>query len=324
VATIACFLFFFSQDQSRLWTSFYLQSLLILVNATAIAAGGRLSAANTLLTIRVIVAAVYFWAGVNKLNVHFFQKEFPWFFEPITSHLPFRLPFQTPIALGAALFEIAVGLGLLSRRYRKFALAGALLIHAMIFFCIGPLRDQWNNSSWIWGQTTAVQLLLLFWGAPPAPLRELAYLRSYRYAPIALATVLVVVAPLLNGFNRWDSALSFNVYSGNVDYAEIHMWPGGAEYLPDEIAEFVVEQDDRDVLNLQQWSLWEFNANPYPETRIFKALMKEICSYLPRGSACLLVREKASWFAPKSMAAYDFHGEKAPDLVDCFLGAAGR
>ena len=123
--------------------------------------------------------------------------------------------------------------------------------------------------------------------------------------PQLLAVVFIGAMPALNNLNRWDSALSFNVYTGNVDYAEIHLTPEVVEELPDEIAEFVAVENDRAVLSLIQWAQNEFQANPYPETRIFKAIYRKVRSYVPPDSAYLLVREKAGWHAPKRIVRYE-------------------
>lgn len=46
------------------------------------------------------------------------------------------------------------------------------------------------------------------------------------------------------------------------------------------------------------WARAEFQANQYPENRIFQAVFHRICELVPPGSAILFVREKAGWFTP--------------------------
>jgi hypothetical protein len=104
--------------------------------------------------------------------------------------------------------------------------------------------------------------------------------------------------------NRWDSALSFNVYTGNVSHGQIRMHPDVAPRLPAELSPFVTERDGWAVLDLNAWTLREFNANPYPEKRIFKAVLDTICSHVPDRSVRLFLTEKSGWFFPKSTHQY--------------------
>ena len=178
-------------------------------------------------------------------------------------------------------------------------------MHSLIFVCIGPLRDGWNNSAWIWNLTVAIQTVIVFYRAPAFCWSTMFDAPRAHCVPQALAVVFLGLLPVLNNLNCWDSALSFNVYTGNVDYAEIHIAPEAVGSLPDEIARFAELEEGRAALKLNSWALSEFQANPYPETRIFKAIYAKVCSYLPPGSAELLVREKSGWHGPKRIDRYN-------------------
>ena len=307
-AVVICLAVLFLQDQNRLWPSFYQFFLLFLLLLGHRRAPGATDSAGTLAGMRFVLAAIYFWGGVHKLNTHFFHEEFPWFIEPLTGAPAGQISWLPAVGVAAAIMEMLMGVGLLTRRFRLAALGAATMMHVLIFFCIGPLRDNWNNSSWIWGQTMALQLWTLFWAAPPFQFKAMLQgsLRC-RLAP-TIVLLLVGICPVLNGFNLWDSALSFNVYSGNVNYAEVHLKHSSASRLPPELLEFVSVPADYAVLNIQEWTLSEFNANPYPETRIFLAVLAKVCSYLPNDSAQLVLREKSSWLRPASIRRYDCSG----------------
>ncbi|MEX2168172.1 MAG: hypothetical protein WD851_02590 [Pirellulales bacterium] len=301
---LAIFVILFLQDQSRQWPSFYQFFFLFLILVTYRSRAGASDAHRVLAGMRFILAAIYFWSGVQKLNPHFFNEEFPWLLEPLTGLLPFNLPFLPALGILAAVVEVLIGIGLLTNRFRNVALYDAMLMHLLIFFCIGPFRGNWNNSSWMWSLTTAVQVWVLFYKAPAFDFKTMFGAPSFYNIPQALAVVFIGILPVLNNVNRWDSALSFNVYTGNVSYAEIHMRPEVVSQLPSELLPFVRVQPDRAVLNLNAWTLDEFNANPYPETRIFKAVLRKVCSYLPADAAVLYVEEKAGWFFAKTTRRY--------------------
>jgi hypothetical protein len=303
-STLAAFLFLFLQDQSRIWPSFYEFFFLFLLLLTYRGDAGEDEANRILTGMRFILAAVYFWGGFQKLNIYFFNEEFPWFLRPLTNLLPFEIPYLPALGVLAAVFEVLFGIGLLTRRFRTFALCDAMLMHLLIFFCIGPLRNDWNNSAWIWSAATAVLAWVLFYKAPPFEFKKMFGVSRFYNIPQLLTLIFIGILPILNNVNRWDSALSFNIYTGNVNYAQIGMNPNVASRLPKELSAFVTERDGWAVLDINAWTIHEFNANPYPEKRIFKAVLNTICFHLPDRSVHLFLDEKSGWFIPRSTHFY--------------------
>ena len=213
---VAGFAVLFLQDQNRIWPSFYEFFFLFLLLAGRRPGAGAEEAQRVLMGARFVMAAVYFWSGVQKLNTYFYHDTFPWFLQPLTERLPFDVAFMPQLAVVGAVMEALFGIGLLTKRFRTLALYEAMLMHALIFVLSGPLRDGWNDSAWIWSNCTAVLVWVLFHKAPAFEARKmlnapvLGAQRLYGL-PQALAVVFIGVLPLLNNFNLWDSALSFNI-----------------------------------------------------------------------------------------------------------------
>ena len=300
VGLVALLAALFAQDQSRLWPSFYEFSILLVLVLSWRPQAGEEEARRLLAGMRFVVAAVYFWGGVQKLTPHFFREEFPWFIRPLADLLPGTVPAIPSIAVVAAVGEAMLGLGLLTRRFRRLALGEALAMHAIIFVCIGPLRGDWNDAAWMWSLASAALAWLLFNDAPPFSFRTMFGGPWPARVPPALAVALVGVAPLFNNVNRWDSALSFNVYTGNVTAAAVVMPAGLAGRLPPEIAAHVGIQGAAAVLDVNAWALAEFNGGAYPEARIFRAVFRTICGLVRDPSLRLVIVEKATWFTPKT------------------------
>jgi len=290
----------FAQDQSRLWPSFYSCFLLFLLLLGHDRAGGDAAAGRTLTRMRFVVAAIYFWGGVQKLTPHFFREEFPWFIQPLTSLLRIPEAWIPGLGVGAATFEMAFAIGLMTRRFRGVALCEALLMHAVILVCIGPLRGHWNDSAWIWSLTMAAQVWLLFFAAPSSEPSKMVPGPLARSLPAATAVVLAGVMPAFHTLGLWDAALSFNVYTGNVNAASIVMLPEAADRLPTELQPHVVREERWAVLSLDGWSQSLFNAGVYPEIRIFRRLFEVVCRDLEPESARLVVVERATWLSPKA------------------------
>jgi hypothetical protein len=298
----------FAQDQSRLWPSFFTFFLLFVLAAGHDRHGGPTAAERTLTGMRFAVAAIYFWGGVHKLTPHFFTEEFPWFIEPLTGMLPIPAGWLPGLGVAAAIFEVTFAIGLFTRRFRRFALWEALAMHAVVFVCIGPIRGHWNDSAWAWSLSMAAVVWVLFHAAAPFDAALMLAGPIKRLAPQAAVAVLVGIMPLLNGVNRWDSALSFNVYTGNQSSAVVVLRPDAVDSLPPEVAAHVTRGDVSAVLDLNAWSMGEFNAGVYPEGRVFRRLFAQICNWVGPNAAQMVVVEKATWFTPKATTIQECGG----------------
>lgn len=287
--------FFFLQDQNRMWPSFYEYFFLLLLLLAPTLKNESMeseesAATRVLNACRFVLAAVYFWSGFQKLNVHFFHEQFPWFIKPLVSS--FHLDQNTLALLGilAALAQILFAIGLLTRRFRNFALAEAMAMHVLIFFLIGPFRGNWNDSAWIWGLATGVLVFILFY---KAPVFDPKTMRGIAYAPVF---IFIGIMPFFNNINLWDSALSFNVYTGNVTRGTLYVGDELVRTLPDDLIPFLTPAPGGQYFDIAAWTASEFNANPYPEKRTYATVLKKICSYTKSTSTVLVLREKSSWF----------------------------
>jgi hypothetical protein len=296
---VGLLLILFAQDQSRLWPSFYTSFLMFLL-LLGHDRGGQRAAGHTLAGMRFAFAAIYFWGGFQKLTQHFFWEEFPWFIQPLTNLVPLPETWIPAIGVAAAVFEMVFALGLLTTRFRRLALWEALAMHAVILICIGPLRGHWNDSAWVWSLTMAAQVWLLFYAAPPFEVAAMLAGPPGSRVARALVFLLVGIMPALNSMNRWDSALSFNIYSGNVNVGSVVMRPDAVASLPPAVAAHVTHGDNWAMLPLNAWAMSEFNAGTYPEKRVFRRLFAAICGWIPPGSGRLVIVEKATWVSPKT------------------------
>jgi hypothetical protein len=117
--------------------------------------------------------------------------------------------------------------------------------------------------------------------------------------------VLVGIMPAFHTFSLWDAALSFNVYTGNVNAASVVMLPEAADRLPAEVQPYVVRKDRWAMLDVNAWSQSLFNAGVYPEIRVFRRLFEAVSRDLPPDSARLVVVERATWLSPKAQRQLD-------------------
>jgi hypothetical protein len=253
--------FFVLQDQSRLQPWFYQYSFMIA--AFCFYGWGWIGVEGVSNACRLIVAAIYFWSGLQKANASFVETGFSLLIIPLITRLPDEiLPYVEPVLLWSAyavpVIEAAIGLGLLTRRFRKAAVIGALLMHTFILLCVGPLGLDYNSVVWPWNIAMVAFAFILFWRPPddPSPLAVLRPGRSFSLGSAFRAVVLVLFAfmPLLNFFGLWDSYLSSSLYSYNTKEGYI-LVPKGSGW---------------EQISLVNVSLEEMNVPPYPAERVIR------------------------------------------------------
>jgi hypothetical protein len=263
-----------AQDQSRLQPWCYQYALMLIGGACF-----SLSNADSSLNVcRLIVAAIYFWSGAQKLNPYFAPGTFTWLAHPLAAHFP-ALVIKAGYA--APFVEMACAIGLLTRKFRTPAIAGLIAMHACILLAIGPLGHGFNTVVWPWNIAMIVFLLLLFRHSD-ARSREILWgpARFHR-----VVFVLFGLAPALSFFNLWDSYLSAALYSGNKNQGAIYMTEAVADHLPDEVDDDVSEEADGiDKLLVNDWSFDELNAPAYPEIRIYKNVARKLCEFAVKPS----------------------------------------
>ena len=251
--------FFVLEDQSRLQPWFYQYSFMLA--AFCLYGWGRIGTSDALNACRLIVAATYFWSGLQKANAGFFEVTYPWLVEPLTAWLPdWAGSALLPGAYAMPVVEAVIGLGLLTRRFRKPAVVGALLMHAFIMLSVGPLGQDHNTVVWPWNFAMSAFVVILFWRAPdePSPLTILVPGRNFSLGFALRATVLVLFAfmPLFSFFGLWDSYLSSSLYSGASKRGYVLEWDG-SDWQGTGIANLAVQ---------------ELNTPAYPEERVFKSV----------------------------------------------------
>jgi hypothetical protein len=252
---------------------------------------------RTLNIARLAIASTYVLSGLQKLNLNFIDVDFPWVVGPITKVFPLTTNALHGFGMSIPLVQVAVGVGLLTRRFRGASLIVAVSMHGFILAMFGPAGLDWNSIVWPWTAAMAVFDILLFSGNVDYSWREIIWSRGHAHH--AAVFVLLVVLPTFSFFNLWDSYLSSALYSGNLTEAQIYTTDAGKRALPETIGRYLVHTSpDTNVLNIQRWAIEDLNVTPYPETRVFRRIAKSVCSYLrDPAQLVLLVQEQRMFFS---------------------------
>lgn len=262
-------------------------------------------ASAVLNTCRLIVACVYFWSGLQKLNFAFMFGVFPWFIQPMTELLPQQLQYYANFAgVPIPFFEMAIGIGLLIPKFRIIAILAAIGMHLSILLALGPLGHNWAPVVWPWNLVMITLDCILFWKTTNVSFREIVWVKNFAYQKIVL--VLFAIMPLLSFSNLWDSYLSFTMYSGNTNGAYVYIDDALKQKLPPSMQQHLATTSENILsLDVIRWSYDETGVLPYPETRIYKTLAKNICQYANTSSdVTLVVRGKPTWVNSDLQTSY--------------------
>ena len=106
---------------------------------------------RTLNIARLIIASTYIFSGLQKMNLNFiFENDFPWLVQPITNVFPSSADLFHYFGMAVPFVQVAFGIGLLTKRYRRVSLLVAVSMHLFILAMFGPAGLDWSNVIWPW------------------------------------------------------------------------------------------------------------------------------------------------------------------------------
>jgi hypothetical protein len=310
-------------DANRLqpWLYQYLLMVVCLVGASR----DPESRAHARLACRLVVAAVYGWSGLQKLNPNFVNEVFPWLLTPARGWLP-GLPWDSMGSLlgwGVGLVETAIGAGLLVPRTRRVAGIAALVTHLVVLGLIGPFGLRWNPVVWPWNVAMGILVVALFVRpgldagvtlarAGGSSIGDAASSGADRRRPWAwsdalrgLAILLAVVMPAANFADAWDAYLSWSLYSGVPPEGTVHVGAGLEPEFPESVRRLGWGGGpDGLVLPLVIWSVEELGVPVYPEDRVFRAIGRALCARFADSGALRLELVRKHRFATRESAFF--------------------
>lgn len=266
-------------DETR-WQPWFYQYVFMLF-VIAAAPGGEGGEEATLRACGLLVASLYFWAGVQKLNPRFFEEVVP----SLVAGLPAWLArATTPLAVLVPLTEVCAGLLLLTRRWRRVGVALALAAHVCVLLLFFPTRR--NKVVWPWNAAMMAFVLILFRGGAGG-LR--GFLPRGTPTPQTAALAFFCLMPLLSLFGLWERYLSGALYSGNTARGSVRLSGTVAERLPPRVRPKARPGGDGAVtLDLNHWSYAELKVPAYPSARVYRGAARRLCEWAASPSEVVL------------------------------------
>lgn len=257
-------------------------------------------------TARLLVASIYVWSGLHKINPGFVYDVYPWFVRPITDILPASLD-TAVLAMGVflPLFEVVIGVGLLVPRLRRLASMAAIGMHLSILALLGPWGLNWNSVVWPWNVVMALSVLVLFWQTPRVSAADIVWNRwTRKRAYHGVVLLLFAVLPVLSFSGRWDAYLSAALYSDDIPRATLQLDSATVARLPLKIPSEAVKSgvQGQVQVNVSQWVFSEYNVPSYPEPRVFRSIATALCMYAdkPRDATLVIRFDHMSYRTPRS------------------------
>lgn len=240
-------------------------------------------------TLRILIAGIYFYSGLQKVSLPFFEDYFPWMVEPLGNLLPTALHF-VPASFGlfVPFIEMFMGIGLLFTRTRRAALIGVVCMLLLVLAMLGPLGNNWNSVVWPWNLAIAASAWLLFYRTPTVSFSSI--FRVKNFLAHKLIILLFIVMPAFSFFGYWDSYPSYSLYSGNTTAGGMYVSLDSVSPTLEKVAYNASEGTA--WIDLQALSFEERNVPMYPETRIYTNVFAQLCETELPASAELVVTTK--------------------------------
>jgi uncharacterized membrane protein YphA (DoxX/SURF4 family) len=279
-------------DQCRWQPWAYQYSLMLAVLAVFYWKGGKAADQDAALNIcRLIIASIYFYSGLQKLNPTFAAHVFPHLLGDMQTAATAMV---RTLAILPALFEAIIGVGLLTRRFRNVAVIAAIVMHIFILTKYGPFGYNYNTVVWPWNLAMISFDVILFWKADFS-FSDVLWRNPFALQKVVL--VLVLVMPFFSFFGWWDSYPSWSLYSGNVAGASIYCSDAVAKQLPYYVQKYIKHvSSNNNLLDVRDWTMGELNVPGYPESRVYRRIGGEVCRLSDDSpEMAMYIQEKTTW-----------------------------
>jgi uncharacterized membrane protein YphA (DoxX/SURF4 family) len=239
---------------------------------------------------RLVLASIYLWSGLQKLNVNFLRETWPDITGPMLHHFPHAIGrIAASCGIIVPLLEIVIGLGLITRKFRKAAALLAIGTHLFVLLMLISSRE--NFVVWPWNVAMVLLVAILFLGDRESTPSEILVPRTAFHA---LVMLLFGLLPVFSFFDLWDSYLSSALYSGNTDQSVIYVSALVLAQLPVAVRPHVWQEKEPYYLDVNRWAYAELNVPIYPEPRIYRRAAAQICAMPGNypGEILLRIRKK--------------------------------
>ncbi len=240
------------------------------------------------------VWGVYFWSGVNKLNIHFYLDTYQWLMDclPMTRPLMDMKWFSYIFPI----LESIPAILLLFNRTRKFGIIWLVAMHVYLITIITILGRE--NMIYVWNSFLII-LLTTLWNFK-TDLKEYFQSKDIVLGRIYLFIVSLLL-PLLLWIDVASSEFGYAMFSGRLTYSRIVFTASDTAILDSKFHEFLEPYESFYTMDIDNFSLQAYDSEPCRIESVHKKLFQHFAKQF--SDTCMLVIERRPMFRPSE---YEF------------------
>lgn len=224
--------------------------------------------------LQFIIAIVYCWTGIQKLNLQFTLDVYTW----LVGILDFTKPLAayTDLGYSIGLFELLIGLCFFFAKTQNTAVIFTTILHTAILFLL--IQDNyWNTVVYPWNIVMVGLVWVLFWN-------NKAPILKYKNMPSPLLVLLFGAMPIVDFGHYWTHELSFGMYSGVALAGDLYFEDGTeTSCIPEPLhSQLLYQSEQESALSLDDWAMQNLNIPPISTPYSFTHVATVFCQCLEK------------------------------------------
>lgn len=273
------FLLMLDLNRIQVWTYFFGLSLVILSGFPRLM--NKYEKAETLIpAFQLMFLGAYFWIGVNKMNLGFFDYVVPYVTAPLQHQFTWFLYFEELIYPVPFIQIIAIPL-LVWKKSRRFTVILMMLFHLATIALIGLFSYNGNNVIIPLNLFFICSLFFLFYHKDSLSFR---FLLLYPKR-VKLVLIAVCLLPSLSWISPYPHNLSLDIYSGRYSMDPLEFEYGELKQIPSYLDKHSTRYGSTISVDIYRWSMEEINIPPFYESYVLDQFKMDIVKQCDRNSA---------------------------------------
>jgi hypothetical protein len=239
--------------------------------------------------ILVFIAMLYFWSGINKLNIHFYEDTYRWIMDtiPVTRTLmdlkwfSYLFPLLESIPAGMLFFP----------RTRKMGILLLITMHLYLITIIAILGRE--NMIFVWN-FFLIMVLVKLWDFTMNFRDLIAFNGNLR--PKLYLVIASVIFPLLLAIDMISSEFGYAMFSGRLTYSNMIFTKSDVNKLDKKLLPYLEPYPPYFAMDIDNFSLTAYDAELCRMEFVHKKMFQQLAK--PLSDTCMLVITRRPMFGP--------------------------
>ena len=244
---------------------------------------------NYYTSIIFFIWGVYFWSGVNKLNIHFYQDTYQW----LMDCLPMTRPLSN-LKWFSYIFPILESIPavmLLFNRTRKLGIIWLIAMHIYLITIITILHREYMIYVW---NSFLIIVLIKLWNFK-SDLKKYFESKDSSMQRIYLFVVSILLPSLL-WFDIVSSEFGYAMFTGRLTYSRMMFTASDTAKLDSKLHEFLEPYDNLFSMDIDNFALDAYESEPCRIEAVHKKMFQHLAK--PFSDTCMLVIARRPMYRP--------------------------